>query len=1185
MIKKIALFFTLVFTLMILYGCGEKPLDYDSMIGDDIITLPVEVTEDLELPTSIEIEGLTFHISWSSDHVNVINTTGQVTRPAAGESDVHVVMTAEFSLALFKKSIQFHLTVKALPQTVSYEVMFDSQGGSFISTQIIDQGSLVLEPTAPTKDGFEFLGWYQDQAYSTVWNFMVDTITTQMTLYAKWREITLYTVTFENAEGGVYLTKLIEENQYVLPPETSPEKLGYTFDSWKTTSGLVFSFSTILITENITLVPSYNPIIYTITYDIPKDAMLSETGAVSYDITQEGTLKTATMMNMTFIGWFTEQKGGIEVTSIPIGSTGDMKLYARFENNEEIPVGTLIYTSDDLFNLITQGGSGDVYLMNDIDMTGVTLTGSSKTFNGTFDGRGHVIRGAVIYASGNKLGFLFKEVLNGGTVKNVTFADSIHHGGGNAESSAFISAFAQGGSRFENITFINVSVIHTGSYAALLFGDVINDASETEIVIRNITVMNDGNHWIEGNSYVGGLVGSSRKAVTIDIENVYFESKVKAPNQAAGAIMGRLSVAGIVLNVRQVVVKGSIESAKNVGAVLGTNVSGSTVNASYVFMSDMTQTSGTQTVKIGVGNSPSGSQSNLANLYYDNSTTVFIVGTSSVSVPDGQGLASSEITEAWFESSGFNQTFFKYVNGKIVRQSDHTGPVVQTGFSISTSQIKKYYIVGEDLDLSELSVYGTYSDGSSVLLDEKDYQVDASQFNKNQSGTYTIFIEYDGESKSFTVDVVSITEIEADYLLMKQTYAIGTTLNLDGLVVKAVLDDGAYLRLQKAEYTIDESGINMTSAGTYQLRIAYKAFDPVQVAIYVHETDGAQPATVEIAVNHVHTGLDGEIISSRATFKTVKSALQYLVNQAYPVQTQKRIFIYAGTYNEKITITVPNVVMIGENQETTIITYDAASGTEQPQGGSWGTQGSATVSIKSSATGFMAKNITFQNHYNYNDSKISDKQGVAMVNEADQVIFYQVSFKGFQDTLYAKSGRQYYLNVYVEGVVDYIFGNGGPAFFEGSTIKNLARSTGVISTNKGYNVSSTALITYGYVFYRNTFIFDEGVPAGSVDLGRPWDQQAAIAYIENTFDRHISTRGWTEMSGNQPQNARFYEYMNKNIEDQVLSTTTKGKTLTEGEALLYSDKAVVFGTTNGAITFTSEWFYQQALLSLQGIIF
>lgn len=1179
--KKIITLIFFACISLFLMACEEKTPNYDSIIQSSLIDIPEEVTENISLPTSLEVESIGFDVIWSSSLPNVISSSGVVNRPNHTTGDIEVTLTAVVTTTNFSKTLTFVVTVKALP-IPTFTVTFDVDGGSAVSNQTVNAGAKVTEPIVPTKDNHSFMGWFTDSNLTMPWVFTTDVVTSNITLYAKWEVIPeVYIVTFENEDGSVLSTLHIESGLKVSAPTSSPEKLGYTFIGWKHNDSL-FDFET-TIQENITLKPAFEITNYTISYWKPVDSTIIEMGDDIYTIESQPVLRSIEMTGMIFIGWFTRPEGGTLVESIPLGSTGNYELYGRFEPDPSIPTGTLLYTPQDVVDLITNGATGEVHLMNDIDMTGTTLTGSPNTFGGIFDGHGYTIRGAVINASGNKMGFLFKEILKGGVIKNIQFADSIHNGGGTSESSAFISAFAQGGARFENISFYNVSVRHAGSYAALLFGDVINDSSETTITIRNITVINDENHWIEGSSYVGGLIGAARKVVTIDVENVYFDSKVVAPNQAAGAIMGRLNAAGITLTVRQIVVKGSISSGKNVGSILGTNISGSTVIADKVFISNITQTSGTNTNKIGAGNLPSGSIATLTNLYYASETTVFIVGTAPIAMPEGTGLTSAEITQAWFDQSGFNATFFKYHNGSIARQSENAGPVVETGFTISTTQVKKYYLVGEELDLSNLAVYATFSDGSSTLLEATAYQLITTAFNNSVAGEYIIEVLYGGETKSFKVDVVSVTHVLVDDLLMKQTYAIGSTINTDGLVVKAMLTDGGYLKLNPSDYTLDVSAVNFNVAGHYQASISYKTFDVVHIDIYVHEIDATNPTSVSIYVDHAHMGFDGEIIENKVMFTTVKSALQYLVNQNYPSNTLKHIYIADGIYREKITVTVPNLVMIGESQNNTVITYDAASGTQQPSGANWGTQGSATVSIKSSATGFMAKNITFQNDFNYNQSTISDKQGVALVNEADQVIFYQVSFKGYQDTLYAKSGRQYYLNVYIEGVVDFIFGNGGPAFFENSEIRSLARATGVISTNKGYNVSNTLLISMGYVFYNNTFTFENGVPAGSVDLGRPWDKSAAIAYINNTFDVHISSRGWTEMSGNLPQDARFFEYENKDINQQILSTTTNGKTLGSEWVASFIDKSVVFGMNNGLVTFNSEWLYQNALTYLQSL--
>jgi hypothetical protein len=90
-------------------------------------------------------------------------------------------------------------------------------------------------------------------------------------------------------------------------------------------------------------------------------------------------------------------------------------------------------------------------------------------------------------------------------------------------------------------------------------------------------------------------------------------------------------------------------------------------------------------------------------------------------------------------------------------------------------------------------------------------------------------------------------------------------------------------------------------------------------------------------------------------------------------------------------------------------------------------------------------------------------------------------------------------------------------------------------------------------------------------------------YIHNTFGAHISSRGWTDMSGNLPQDARFFEFENRDTNQLLLPTTTNGKTLSSELVSSAIDKAVVFGVNNGLVTFSSEWLYQNALTYLQSI--
>ncbi len=69
----------------------------------------------------------------------------------------------------------------------SYTVKFDANGGSTVKSQSVSKNKTVTEPTAPTKDGYTFDGWYTDKNLTLGYDF--DTkVTKSFTLYAKWTE-------------------------------------------------------------------------------------------------------------------------------------------------------------------------------------------------------------------------------------------------------------------------------------------------------------------------------------------------------------------------------------------------------------------------------------------------------------------------------------------------------------------------------------------------------------------------------------------------------------------------------------------------------------------------------------------------------------------------------------------------------------------------------------------------------------------------------------------------------------------------------------------------------------------------------------------------------------------------------------------------------------------------------------
>ena len=70
----------------------------------------------------------------------------------------------------------------------TYTVRFDTNGGSEVTSQRITRNNSVKEPTAPTKDGYEFAGWYTDKDLTDEYDFTAK-VTKGFTLYAKWNDV------------------------------------------------------------------------------------------------------------------------------------------------------------------------------------------------------------------------------------------------------------------------------------------------------------------------------------------------------------------------------------------------------------------------------------------------------------------------------------------------------------------------------------------------------------------------------------------------------------------------------------------------------------------------------------------------------------------------------------------------------------------------------------------------------------------------------------------------------------------------------------------------------------------------------------------------------------------------------------------------------------------------------------
>ncbi len=254
----------------------------------------------------------------------------------------------------------------------------------------------------------------------------------------------------------------------------------------------------------------------------------------------------------------------------------------------------------------------------------------------------------------------------------------------------------------------------------------------------------------------------------------------------------------------------------------------------------------------------------------------------------------------------------------------------------------------------------------------------------------------------------------------------------------------------------------------------------------------------------------------------------YSIQRALDVApaTGALVLVAPGTYREVLTISKPHITLRSANTDAgkTIVVNDRSAGT------AGGTLHSATVNV--TGDDFAAENVTFQNDFNATHPQLpKGSQALALLVTGDRAIFNNVRLLGNQDTLFAGSkqctgegaersctpARQYFANCYIEGNVDFIFGDGKTAF-ENCEIRSNAHSEGFITAQgKSYPSEDS-----GYVFHRCRLTADPGV--SNVFLGRPWRPYASVVHLDTEMGAHIEPAGWREWHPGETRSieAAFY---------------------------------------------------------------
>lgn len=253
--------------------------------------------------------------------------------------------------------------------------------------------------------------------------------------------------------------------------------------------------------------------------------------------------------------------------------------------------------------------------------------------------------------------------------------------------------------------------------------------------------------------------------------------------------------------------------------------------------------------------------------------------------------------------------------------------------------------------------------------------------------------------------------------------------------------------------------------------------------------------------------------SGKAQFKTIQSAIDSVSNKTQNTRWI-RIKIFPGVYRQLVIISGLQscIYLEGAGSKSTFVEWN---GHDTPF---------TTPTLISRADNIVAKGITFMNSHNHpldgGEARLAPAEAARI--EGDKCAFFECAFLGVQDTLSDHAGRHYFHRCFIQGAIDFIYGNGQSIYEECTLFFSVGADLpkgrgGVFTAHRRESEEDPS----AFVF-KNCNITGNG--KAKANLGRGYRSHSRVIIANSYLGDVVSPAGWDPWRGkNNVQDLTFVE--------------------------------------------------------------